>query len=186
MATPIQSPSYNNWVKASEGLVECGLLAAKIVESKMCQWHRTETDGKEAELKCAGDASCKPELKKNIPNRPKPIKQPNKQTTGKGYCEQCLKWGQDQIPNIVAKDMMDDVRWQLVKSSDFFGSAIQVTKLFGLKNISATDLAAITDFGSFDCAWLLSIMEKVNLFHEGDVQQQVMIYSIDEVTFVYI
>ena len=77
MASAIEDPSYNNWVKASEGMHECALLAAKIVESTMDNWHKSVAAGKETELQCAGDPTCKPKLKDNNSyNRP---------STDKGY-----------------------------------------------------------------------------------------------------
>ncbi|XP_072026397.1 uncharacterized protein [Amphiura filiformis] len=162
-------PAFNNWVKCSEGLVECGQAAAKIVKHVMEEWHTNEIKPKPDDFKCAGSPTCNPKLKNGTPNKPK---------AGRGYCDQCIKWADVVISQLLAKCTVPnkppyEAYWNLVKSSDFYDHVIQVVKLFGLKAISDDALAAIKQFDDFDPAWLLCIMEKVVLFHKEDIQSQV-------------
>ena len=171
MSADQSPPPFNNWVKCSEGLIECSREAAKIVKNVIENWHQTDIHPKATEFQCAGSATCKPNLPNGTPNKPK---------NGRGYCAQCVKWADKTIPNLLAECQVPnklsyEVYWQHAKSSDFYDHVIEVAKLFGLKNIKADALAAIKKFDDFDPAWLLSIMEKVKLFHSGDVQSQVSV-----------
>ena len=175
MAASKLSQPFNNWVKCSEGLNECGKDAAKIVKHEMETWHTTDIKSKAKDFKCAGSATCKPTLKKGgTLNRPK---------KGRGYCDQCVKLADELETNILAKCTVPgkssyEVQWKHAESSDWYEHVVEVAKLFGLQNIKADSLAAMKNFDDFDPAWLLSIMEKVNLFHKKDinVQSQVSIF----------
>ncbi len=167
MSSSSPQPAFNNWVKCSEGLIECGRAAAKIIKQVVEPWHQKL---KSDEYKCKGEPQCKPLLKNGTPNKP---------NAGRGYCPPCIKWtDEDVIPKLLAKQCIKgeppyEIHWHLVKSAEFYDHAIQVMKLFGLKRIKKHHLAAIKKFDDFDPAWLLSIMEKVKLFHKGNIQSQV-------------